>query len=243
MPARLDLAVLHARCPQDSWSVGPSRPQLGGGALHIWFADLAEVPAGLLGALSGPERERAAAILGRSRAQRWASARAVCRELLGRYTGRDPSSLEFVPGANGKPELAGSGASADTYCLHFNIAHSGRLALYALARDQPVGVDLEDGSKASDNSALARRLLGADDGECPSRTSDTNHPAEFLSQWVRVESGLKCLGGSLADAPRAERDLGRLWHTGLSDLPDAPRAVGAVAAPTPPRELRLWAYG
>src|SRR5438552_660293 len=56
--------------------------------------------------------------------------------LLAQYLGCPPALIALQRGPHGKPQLVGEP-------LHFNLSHSGALALLAIARDVAVGVDVE----------------------------------------------------------------------------------------------------
>ena len=62
--------------------------------------------------------------------------------------------LRFEQGPHGKPALAGEEAGAG---LHFNLAHGGGRALYAVAHRE-VGVDLECLDRTVSCSAIAERI-------------------------------------------------------------------------------------
>jgi phosphopantetheinyl transferase len=81
---------------------------------------------------------------------------------------------------------------------HFNLAHSGELALIALCPDVPVGVDLERARTLLNPEGMARRM-------CSSRELDRVHAgddlnAALLRLWVRKEAVAKADGGGLATA-------------------------------------------
>ena len=67
-----------------------------------------------------------------------------------------PAAITFSYGDKGKPELD---AEAGAGRLHFNLTHSGDLALIALTTFAPVGVDIEHIDRRRDYVAVARRVL------------------------------------------------------------------------------------
>lgn len=99
----------------------------------------------------------------RESAQRPAFQEAL-RQVLGRYLDQEPEGIELRVGEHGKPYLLGEQ-------LHFNLSHSGTLALIAVCRDREVGVDVE-------------RFR-------PKREMD------FYWRWARHEAQVKCLGTGL----------------------------------------------
>ena len=102
--------------------------------VQIWQADLSARRLGP-GGWSPDEIDRASRFRFVSDRKRFLAARAVLRHVLGRHLDRDPASICFSYGPNGKPELTG----AKTF---FNLTHSGDLCLVAVA-PVDVGIDVE----------------------------------------------------------------------------------------------------
>jgi 4'-phosphopantetheinyl transferase len=126
------------------------------------------------------------------------------REVLSVYLGQPAGGIEIVRGEHGKPRLARGG-------LEFNLSHSGGLALIAVSRTRPVGVDVEEVKPGRDFSALAERALGPDAVAQVREAAPTERAAVFYRHWVRHEARLKCLGvglsGAAPSAPVEVRDL------------------------------------
>src|SRR5579859_7358859 len=111
--------------------------------VHLWRValDMPDEQRDLLaGTLSEDEHVRAARLHFARDRRRFVAARGILRALLGAYLGIEPRLLQFTYGAHGKPALAPTHGEV---WLSFNLAHSDELALYALARRRPVGVDVE----------------------------------------------------------------------------------------------------
>jgi 4'-phosphopantetheinyl transferase len=248
---------MHDRVHHPGWDHTAGIPE---GIVDVWRVDLREVGKGPLRLLSVDERKRAADIANPARRALWMRTRGVLRVLLGGYLKQPAGELEFVLGEHGKPMLAGpwergvdestaDGASARS--LHFNLSHSGPLALYAFTAAAQVGIDLEQARERQlDEPALAERTFGADAAQ---RLRELDAPArrqEFLRLWVRHEAALKCLGkGLLGAGPGNEADVSELWvaelNIGSAAAPSAEAAFGsgmaaAVAVQGGPRELRCW---
>jgi 4'-phosphopantetheinyl transferase len=214
------------------------------GSVDVWIADLSGVPESLQLALSQQERERASRLLDERAAARWSASRAVLRDLLGRAAGRDPATLRFELGPHGKPELECFFHGA----LHFNLSHSGWLALYALSREHEVGVDVEVVDRgrftARDEVAIARRMLGAEVATRLQELDAEQRHHAFLSAWVAHEAIVKCVGHGL---DRAEAGGGKPetdpqpapWVTPL-DLGEQAFAALAVQGAEAAVRLRWW---
>lgn len=200
------------------------------------MADLPSVPRRFHALLAPDERERASRLLGERSQDRWAASRAVLRDLLGRATGVDPATLRFELGPHGKPQLRRSSKQQP----HFNISHSGDLAIYALSFESEVGVDVEvldaARSAARDEVAIARRMLGAKVAEGLLSLEPDRRAREFLRAWVRHEALVKCLGYGLAEATRclipeeASGSGSTLWVTPLDVGQSACAALAAQGA-------------
>jgi 4'-phosphopantetheinyl transferase len=137
--------------------------------IHIWRAALDEEGWPGPQQLPEAERERYEAFLREQPARRWLAARWALRRVLESYLDRPAAAIELEAAAQGKPRLR-SGE------LEFNLSHSAGVALVAVTRGRPVGVDVE--------------LI------------TPRHPPDFYEDWVRKEARVKCLGVGLgAPAP------------------------------------------
>ncbi|MFL6117148.1 MAG: 4'-phosphopantetheinyl transferase family protein [Catenulispora sp.] len=119
---------------------------------------------------------------------RYVIAHAARRLILGRELDMPPQELTFTAGANGKPELNGSGPRT-------SLAHDGTLALLAVAPGRAVGVDvrqLAEGLNPVDMSQTyflpfeARYVAGGHD-----LLEQTDRYARL---WTRKEAAAKVAG-------------------------------------------------
>jgi 4'-phosphopantetheinyl transferase len=211
----------------------------------VWRADLTAGPADLVALLCTDERARAQRFLRDGDRQRWMRARGVLRELLGRYTQKDPRALRFTVGPHGKPTLLEEGAESTSALqsrpasparLTFNLSHSEALGLYAFTATGAVGVDVELTRRRIDEVALARRALGPSEARRLEGLAPASRKREFLRAWVRHEAVLKCRGSGIGagNAPSSDVDP---W---VGELDVGSRAAAAVALERPPHDLRCW---
>ncbi|MFB3076596.1 MAG: 4'-phosphopantetheinyl transferase superfamily protein, partial [Lysobacterales bacterium] len=105
--------------------------------------------------LSADEVTRARRFKSEDHAAQWAFFHACLREILGAYTGQAPEQLRFQLGAHDKPALQEPSPPP----LYFNLSHSGELALLALTRRAPIGVDIELQRELNDRDALVARFF------------------------------------------------------------------------------------
>jgi 4'-phosphopantetheinyl transferase len=222
-----------------AWAPGPREPALGPGELHVWLADVTDLPDGVTHSLSPMERARAARILDQRKGERWARSRGVLRDLLARYLETAPGALRFQTGVRGKPYLAVSGSA-----LAFSVSHSAALAAIALAADGEVGIDVQAKSPQRDASRLARRAFGATAARRLQSAAPGARERAFVRMWVRHEAARKCAeegiwaGGEPADRSGASAPRARWLHELELDSP----AAAAVCWTRVPRELRCWTW-
>ena len=174
------------------------------------LSEPAEVVDALFALLNEDERRRAAAFVRDEPRRRFVVARGRLRERLGARLGARPADVEFRYGPNGKPEVDG---------VHFNVAHTGDLALCVIA-EGPVGVDVERLRPMKNATALARRWFRAEEVE---RIAAAHDPlTEFFRTWTMKEAALKLVGVGVGESlPRVltpAADAGG-WATGLPPNP------------------------
>jgi 4'-phosphopantetheinyl transferase len=208
--------------------------------IHLWLADLDQPPrplSKLAATLTQDEQERAARFRFPEHQARFIAGRGLLRELLGGYLNRPAAALRFCQGAHGKPELAGKEAAAG---LHFNLAHSGHRALYAVARRE-VGVDLEKPDRSADYAAIIARICGLRERAAFQTIPPEQRQNAFFACWTCKEAIAKALGSGFAsglqtldvcfldgDRAKLHDPAGREWA--VMNVPLEPGWAGALAA-------------
>ena len=235
----------------DAWGPPPNPPSLRPAELHVWRATLApdaETLARLEATLDRDERERAQRFIVEHGQRRFTAARGVLRDVLARYTGRAAASLRFAYGPRGKPTLEGG--------PHFNLSHSGDVALLAVTAAAPVGVDVELVRHLPDFEDIAARFFARGELEALRRSRPDDYAASWYRCWTRKEAYIKATGDGLhfpldrfevtllAGDPPALRSLdgsaraASAWT--IHHLEPGPDSVGAAALPAPTSRLRLF---
>ncbi len=238
---------------------GRDAPQLSANEVHVWAARL-EVSAPTLAALrttlSSMELERAARFRFERHRDRFMVGRGLLRVLLGHYLQAEARELEFTYGSAGKPELKRKPGSPP---LHFNLAHSGNLALLAITQAGAVGVDVERVRPLKDADDLVARFFSPREHALFKDLPDSQKPAAFFNLWTRKEAWLKATGEGithslhlvevsfLPDEPARLLAVPELpgpdrpsWV--LLDLQPEPGFVGAVAIAAQAPKLRCWRW-
>lgn len=141
--------------------------------------------------LTTEEKQRAAAFHHERDRRLWSASRAALRQILGKALGLAPHAVPLVLEKTGKPVLA-----APHSYLHFNLTHSGPLALVAIRDDMPVGIDLEPNDRAAVLPECASIFLHPE--EMKTRAAD---PMFLLETWCAKEAILKAAGTGLATDP------------------------------------------
>ena len=172
-------------------------PPLAAEAVHVWRIRL-DPPGDQADSwelLSDEERRRASRLVLEQHRRRFVAAHSALRRILAGYTARRARELEFTTGEHGKPALATPHGDSRR-ALEFNLSHSADLALVAVARERPVGVDLERWEREMDHLALATRFFSlaerASLASLVERRDDLVHG--FFAAWSRKEAYLKARG-------------------------------------------------
>ena len=131
---RVALQVKSDDLTYSAWQLPAEPMELREDEVHIWQAGLDRSPLQInsyLLTLSSDERVRAERFYFRKDRESFIVARGVLRSILGRYLHRAPASLQFDYSSHGKPVLLFDSAGDS---IRFNLSHSERMALYAIAR-------------------------------------------------------------------------------------------------------------
>ncbi len=190
------------------------------GELHVWRVRLREQPR--LEPTAG-ESARAARFVTAPLRRRYLRSHSALRDILGSLTS---SRVDFALHEHGKPYLPGVPA------LRFNLAHSGEMALVAVALDVEVGVDVEHLRPLPGFAAVADRFFPP--GYPPPRSA-----RQFFQYWTRLEAILKAQGVGLYGAGAViEGDwMVREIHAGSRNY------VAAVATSDQSLEVQIHDYG
>jgi 4'-phosphopantetheinyl transferase len=167
--------------------------------LRLWCVDLdvrEQAEAGLRGELSPGEIARAERFASPRVRRRFVVARGTLRALLGFLLEERPRSVPIAEGSSGKPRLAEPEPR-----LHFNVSHSGDLALVCVADGLEVGVDLESVRPVPSAVAIARRCFTPAEASFVEDGAQEDVDRRFLRCWTRKEALVKALGTGL------DRDL------------------------------------
>ena len=165
----------------------------------------------LLELLSSDELQRARGYKFDLHRDQYILARGLLRVILSIYTDGPADQLAFAYTQYGKPFLANCG-------IHFNVSHSDELALYAIAHEQRLGVDIERMRPVRDQEALAKQFFSRAEYKDWLALHPFSRTEGFFNCWTRKEAYLKAIGNGLS----ARLDT--------FDVSLTPRAVAAINA-------------
>jgi 4'-phosphopantetheinyl transferase len=184
---------------------------------------------------------------------RYAVSHAILRILLGRYLDLRPSSISFEQNEFGKPSLAPALIASE---LTFNLSHTNRVGLMAIAAGLTVGVDIEEIRPVEHGTV--ERYFSAREQASLSTLTGAERSEGFYNCWTRKEAILKAEGVGLnvrLDAfdvslspnvkaavlgVRPNAGFTASWH--LMELRPALGTVGALATDAAPASVACYRF-
>jgi 4'-phosphopantetheinyl transferase len=124
---------------------------------------------------------------------RYAIAHANLRRILGAYVHQPAAGLRFHASRFGKPELQHRGSSSS---FHFSLSHSRSIALLAVAKGEPVGVDVEEVRPIEPE--VAESHFSASERSQLNQLQGDAWLLGFYRCWTRKEAILKAEGVGLS---------------------------------------------
>jgi 4'-phosphopantetheinyl transferase len=222
--------------------------------VHVWRIGL-DMTAGRVAKLrcllSPDERARADRFRFEQDRRRSVIARAYLRLLVGEVLDLPANQLRFEYDQFGKPRLVAAARS-----LQFNVSHSGKLILIAIAPGRAVGVDVERIRTDLDLDGVAARFFSANECRVLAALAGPDKYRAFFTCWTRKEAYLKARGIGLTlpldqfdvsflpgEAPRLlatrhDSEEAQRWR--LRALPLSPDYAAAVAAQGSNWKLKCW---
>jgi 4'-phosphopantetheinyl transferase len=153
-------------------------------------------PADILACLSIEEQARAARYRSLEDRLRSGLTRAALRRVLGAATGRAPEALVFTTEFRGKPRLV------DPNGPHFNVSHSGSLALIGVSHLRPIGVDIEWMRDLSDALGMAEAFFSPREYRSLAGLHPNELTTAFYKIWTGKEAVVKAFGTGVGEGLR-----------------------------------------
>lgn len=123
--------------------------------------------------------------------RRFTTARTTLRIILARYLNTSPERLEFTYNEYGKPAVINSQK------LQFNISHTGDLAMLAVGKGYPLGVDIEQYS-ARPYDGIAKSLFSERELAEFTKMPPMLKATVFFHVWSQKEAFIKACGLGLS---------------------------------------------
>ncbi|MBE9060671.1 4'-phosphopantetheinyl transferase superfamily protein [cf. Phormidesmis sp. LEGE 11477] len=171
-----------------------------GEAVQVWRVPLLisdQAIARYAKCLSADERARADRFRFEADRRKFVVARGTLRHLLGKRFGCAAGAIAFCYSKYGKPETS---ADPSGYSFHFNLSHSGEIALCALGGDRTVGIDIEKVKPIQRLDSLLERCLVAREKAIVKSQPIEQQPSAFLQHWTCKEAYLKAIGLGLSQS-------------------------------------------
>jgi 4'-phosphopantetheinyl transferase len=238
------------------WPSAPAGVSMQAGTVHIWAWDFEcsfDELQRYIAVLSVEECARMERFHFEKDRRRFAVSHAILRILLGRYLDLPTSSISFEQNEFGKPHLVPASAAGK---ITFNLTHTTRVGLLAIATDLVVGVDVEEMRPI--DRGLAEHYFSAQEQTVLRTLAGNDWLEGFYNCWTRKEAILKAEGVGLnasLDAfdvslipnaraallgVRIDAGLTRHWH--LEDLRPASGFVGALATDAAPAGIHCYRF-
>lgn len=162
--------------------------------VHVWRAPLepllGDFPR-LYALLSVDEQDRCRRLVRERDRVQFGLCRGTLRLLLSRYCGVPAPAITFTYSRHGQPGLA---TSAD---LQFSVSHTDGMAVYALARERRVGIDVECVRAVQECDELVSRNFASEEVAAYRALPAASRLQGFFNGWTRKEAYVKALGEGL----------------------------------------------
>ncbi|MCG8349772.1 MAG: 4'-phosphopantetheinyl transferase superfamily protein [Chloroflexales bacterium] len=214
--------------PIAPWAASPNQIMLTDGEVHLWRVELDLPPAQLARlaqSLAADEQERAGRFHFAKDRNHYIAARGALRLILSRCLGIPAAILRFTYSSYGKPSLSEE-LGGSQVC--FNLSHSHGIALYALAKGQSIGVDIEHIRPDLASDQIAERFFAPGEVAALHSLPVALRAQAFFNCWTRKEAYIKARGEGLS-LP--------LDQFTVSLLPGEPAALLTASDPS---EVNRW---
>lgn len=167
--------------------------------IHLWFADLNSLDRYAISSevarwLRGEEKNRYNRYQSQRQREHFLFGRVLLKTILSKYIGCAPADLKFDIDTHGKPFLN----SDNTLPLTFNLSHSGNRIVFAVSKNQDLGVDLELIKKERAILKIAERYFSTAETRELRNLPKASQVTRFYELWTLKESVLKACGYGLS---------------------------------------------
>lgn len=190
--------------------------------VHVDLTPDAQRETEALGWLDAAERSRRDRFLYPRPRREFTLCRAAVRSLLCRELGCGNAELSFETAKFGKPFARFRGIPAP---VAFNVSHSGRHGLIALAPKGRIGVDVEERSTKRNLDGYIRLLFAPEERTALEKSRGRGRVELFYRLWTLKEAAIKAAGAGLSIDPASfgiPPGMVRGERTGVFSFPETP---------------------
>lgn len=161
--------------------------------VHVWLLKRPrQLDANLQAFTTTDEQQRATNMVSVRRRCEWLAGRALLRQCLAHYTGREALALAFDKTEAGKPTLDLPDAPA------FNLTHGPGWIACAVAQADNIGIDIDSETRRNRTDDIAARYFHpAEQAELEKAGSKKERQRLFFRQWTMKEAYIKALGETI----------------------------------------------
>lgn len=166
--------------------------------VHIWHLDSSRLQKSsreLVNFLTNDELKRHAGYAFDLHRERFAKRRYLLKSVLALYLGSDVKQVHLSYYAGGKPYLCHDAYKSD---ITFNYSHSGECVVLAIAKNNPIGVDVEKIDVIAEIGAISKMIMSEAEYHQFYRADEKRKLQIFYRLWSRKESVVKGLGAGLS---------------------------------------------
>jgi 4'-phosphopantetheinyl transferase len=134
---------------------------------------------------------------------RFGVTRALLRVLLGEDQSFRPHAVDFGVNRFGRPRIGAIAAQTEPLC--FSVSHSGDFAVIGVARQRPIGVDVEWMRPGATLADIASSICGEAELAEVDEVPVADRPRDLHRRWTIKEAYIKAIGLGLSFDPQKVR--------------------------------------
>lgn len=185
----------------NDWYSQDSHKDLGNNEVHIWLSYLNVHEARLkhlYPLLSSEEKERSERFKFYKHRKTFIASHGFLHTVLSYYINKPADEIQFSQTEHGKPYIS---EESNPGHIQFNLSHSGNLAILAICKTHPVGVDIECKERNTDWSGIIKRFFIQSEQEAIFKLPEDSQKDAFFQVWTRKEAHMKVTGLGLSLNP------------------------------------------
>lgn len=176
------------------WTDAPQRLGLPADEIHVWRTDVAIASSRLqtfFATMSSTETTRAERCYFNGDHDRFVTSRGILRDILHRYLNLEPQDVCIQCNEYGKLRL---GTDLAPHSIRFNVSHADNLSVYAITRDQEIGIDIERVRADFVDFGIAERFFSRAEVAALRSLPSKQRTQAFFNCWVRKAAYVKAVG-------------------------------------------------